>query len=121
MTGYIYIFGTILFTVYGQIILKWRLNQLGSLPETIWGKISFLSSALLDFYIISGFISAFLASIFWMAAMTKFEITIAYPFMSIAPGLVFLVGIFFLEETFSWGKVLGLVFILIGAIVTVKF
>ncbi len=121
MGNYFYIFGTILFTVYGQIILKWRLNQLGSLPETILGKISFLGSALLDFYIISGFISAFLASVFWMAAMTKFEITIAYPFMSIAPGLVFLIGVFFLGETFSWGKVLGLILILIGTIVTVKF
>ncbi len=121
MSSYIYIVGTLLFTVYGQIILKWRLNQLGSLPETLVGKLNFMGSALLDIYIISGFISAFLASIFWMAAMTKFEITIAYPFMSLAPALVFFIGVFFLNESFTWGKILGLVLIIIGTIVTVKF
>lgn len=120
MSSYLYILGTLLFTVYGQIILKWRLNQLGALPETLLGKLKFMGSALLDVYIISGFISAFLASLFWMAAMTKFEITIAYPFMSLAPALVFFIGVFFLNETFTWGKILGLTLIIIGTIVTVK-
>tara|TARA_R100000935_G_C2840897_1_gene170918 strand:+ start:5733 stop:6098 length:366 start_codon:yes stop_codon:yes gene_type:complete len=121
MTGYLYIFGTILFTIYGQIILKWRLNTLGSLPEGSFDKIKFLFGALFDIYILSGFISAFVASLFWMAAMTKFEITVAYPFMSLSPALVFLIGIFLLEETFTWGKVIGLILIILGTVVTVKF
>ena len=29
MKGYFYVFCTIFFTIYGQIILKWRLNILG--------------------------------------------------------------------------------------------
>lgn len=121
MTGYIYIFGTILFTIYGQIILKWRLNTFGSLPEGSFEKIKFLFTALLDIYILSGFVSAFVASMFWMAAMTKFEITVAYPFMSLSPALVFFIGIFLLGETFTWGKILGLLLIVLGTIVTVKF
>ena len=56
-----------------------------------------------------------------MAAMTKFEITKAYPFMSLAPALVFVIGIFFLGEAFTIGKVVGLVLIILGTIVTVKF
>jgi drug/metabolite transporter (DMT)-like permease len=121
MTNYIYIFGTILFTIYGQIILKWRLNNFGSLPENFIGKFKFLLGALLDIYILSGFVSAFIASMFWMAAMTKFEITVAYPFMSLSPALVFFMGVLLLGETFTWGKILGLILIIIGTIVTVKF
>jgi hypothetical protein len=35
MNPYLYIFGTILFTVYGQIVLKWRLTQLKfELPDS---------------------------------------------------------------------------------------
>ena len=119
--GYFYIFGTLLFTIYGQIILKWRLNQFGVFPESFFGKLKFLFDAFFDFYIISGFASAFLASLFWMAAMTQFEITKAYPFMSLAPALVFLIGVLFLGEVFTWGKVFGLALIIIGTIVTVKF
>jgi drug/metabolite transporter (DMT)-like permease len=62
-----------------------------------------------------------MASLFWMAAMTKFEITVAYPFMSLAPVLVFLLGILLLNETFTYGKVLGLVLIIVGTIITVKY
>ncbi len=75
---------------------------------------------LFDPLIFSGFVSAFVASVFWMLAMTKFELTYAYPFMSLSPALVFIVGIFVLGETFTIGKLLGLLIIMLGIIVTVK-
>ncbi|MCS2585323.1 hypothetical protein NXY00_23295 [Bacteroides sp. BFG-551] len=40
--------------------------------------------------------------------------------MSLSPALVFIVGIFVLGETFTVGKLLGLLIIMIGIIVTVK-
>ena len=120
---YLYIFATILFTVYGQMILKWRIMKLdwqmadGSLLE----KVKCYLSLLFDPFILTGFISAFVASICWTMAMTKFEITTAYPFMSLSPAIVFLLGIGILNETFTIGKVVGLVLIILGTIVTVKF
>ena len=53
--------------------------------------------------------------------MTKFEISYAYPFMSLAPALVFMIGILFLGENFSIGKLLGLFIIILGIIITVKY
>jgi drug/metabolite transporter (DMT)-like permease len=123
MIGYLYIFATLFFTVYGQMILKWRLTVLSfTIPQAGFKDVIIsMVSLFLDPYILSGFASAFIASIFWMAAMTKFEITEAYPFMSLAPAIVFILGIVFLNETFTWGKVLGLVFIIVGLMITVKF
>ena len=121
MIGYFYIFSTLLFTVYGQLVLKWRLGKLEyALPEDFLSKVISLVRIILDPFIFSGFVSAFVASLFWMAAMTKFEITKAYPFMSLAPALVFLFGIGLLGEAFTWGKVLGLLLIGLGIYVTVK-
>lgn len=121
MNPYFYIFGTLFFTVYGQIVLKWRLSGLKVvLPEGIWDKIIYLAKLIFDPFVFSGFASAFIASLFWMAAMTKFEITTAYPFMSLAPALVFVIGVLFLGETFTIGKVVGLVFIIFGTFLTVK-
>jgi uncharacterized membrane protein len=120
--NYLYIFGTILFTVYGQMILKWRIIKLnwsmidGNLIERI---IHYLK-LLFDPFCFSGFVSAFAASVCWTMAMTKFELTTAYPFMSISPVIVFLLSVFILNETFTIGKVIGLVLIILGAIVTVK-
>lgn len=118
--GYYYIFGTIFFTVYGQIVLKWRISGIGALPETMINKILFLTNLLFDPWIFSGFIAAFIASLFWMAAMTKFDISYAYPFMSSAFVLVFLFSIFLFNEPVSWQKIIGLILIVAGILVTSK-
>jgi len=120
---YLYILGTILFTVYGQMILKWRILKLDwqMVDGNLLAKVKCYLSLLFDPFILSGFVSAFVASICWTMAMTKFEITTAYPFMSLSPAIVFLLGVFILNETFTFGKVIGLVLIILGIIVTVKF
>lgn len=120
MAGYFYIFGTIFFTVYGQLILKWRIVKYGAMPDPFWDKISFLFKLLLDPFILSGFIAAFIASLFWMAAMTKFEVSYAYPFMSGAFVLVFVFSAIFFHEAVTWQKILGLVLIVAGIILTSK-
>lgn len=120
---YLFIFATLLFTVYGQMIIKWRISFLKfQLPEgDFLKKAEALVKLVFDPLIFSGFISAFIASLTWMAAMSKFEITQAYPFMSLAPAIVFVLGIWLLNETFTWGKVIGLLLIITGIIITVKF
>ncbi|MEI6753686.1 MAG: EamA family transporter [Paludibacter sp.] len=91
------------------------------MPQTgLWDMVVSYTKFLLDPFIFSGFLSAFIASVFWSMAMTKFQITEAYPFMSLAPAIVFILGVFLLNETFTIGKVIGLVLIIIGTIVTVK-
>jgi len=120
---YLYIFATLFFTIYGQLILKWRIGKLSfNLPDTgIFYKFVALISLIFDPFILTGFCSAFIASLFWMAAMTKFQITEAYPFMSLAPAIVFILSVWLLNETFTFGKVVGLLLIIVGTIVTVKY
>ncbi|OQX60386.1 MAG: hypothetical protein B5M52_00220 [Helicobacteraceae bacterium 4484_230] len=116
--GYFYIFGTIFFTVYGQIILKWRINDAGILPDLFYDKIVFLVKLLFDPWIFSGFLAAFIASFFWMAAMTKFDISYAYPFMSAAFVLVLILSVFLFQEPVSWQKIIGLLLIVSGIVIT---
>ena len=123
MFKYLYIFATILFTVYGQLMLKWRIGKLGfSLPEDggIGEKALSLFRLVFDPLVLSALFSALIASLFWMIAMSKFEITQAYPFMSLSPVIVFILGVFVLGETFTIGKLLWLILIILGTIVTVK-
>ena len=118
--GFYYIFGTIVFTVYGQLILKWRIEKYGSLPDSSFGKISFLFGLLHDPFMLSGFISALVASFFWMAAMTKFDLSYAYPFMSLSFVLVFFLSVWFFQEPITLHKAAGLLLIVTGIIVTSK-
>ena len=118
--NFLFILGTILFTVYGQLILKWRITSYGALPFNFMDKVFFLLKLFLDPFIISGFLAAFVASLFWMAAMTKFDLSFAYPFMSLSFVLVMIVSGLLFKEPITFHKITGLGLIIIGLIVTSK-
>jgi len=114
MMRYLYIFGTIFFTVYGQLIIKWQMAKAGTLPAGFNEKIGFLLLMFLNSWILSAFASAFLASLCWMAAMTKFELSHAYPFMSLSFVFVLVLSGFFFHEAITLPKLLGVLFIMAG-------
>jgi multidrug transporter EmrE-like cation transporter len=118
--GYIYIIMTILFTVYGQIILKWRISLQGQLPIIFIGKINFFIKVLFDPFVVSGLASAFIAMLFWLAVLTKFDISYAYPFMSLSYVLVFVFSIFIFKEPFTMQKAIGFLVIITGIIIMSK-
>ncbi|MCG9650474.1 EamA family transporter [Vibrio brasiliensis] len=120
MQGYIYIGLTIFFTVYGQLILKWRVGKYGPIPSDTLEKLKYLFTVVIDPFIISGFVAAFLASLAWIGAMTKFELSFSYPFMSLNFVLVFVLSYWLFDETLNWYKVIGLLLIIAGTIVTSK-
>jgi len=120
LIGFFYIALTIFFTVYGQLILKWRMAMKGAMPEAISEKITYFIKVFFDFWIISGFAAAFLASIAWMATLTKFELSFAYPFMSLSFVIVFFLSIVFFHEVITWQKIAGLVLIISGLIVMTR-
>lgn len=117
---YLYILATIGFTVYGQLILKWRIAQFGPLPAEMVDKLKFLLGLLFDPAIFSGFAAAFLASLAWMAAMTKFDLSHAYPFMSLNFVVVFLLSGWLLSEPMTMQKSLGVGLIVLGTVVAAR-
>lgn len=120
LLDYIYIFLTIGFTVYGQLILKWRISKFGPLPVDAFEKLKFLLSLFLDPAIFSGFAAGFLASLAWMAAMTKFELSHAYPFMSLNFVVVLLLSGWLLSEPITPQKVIGIGLIIAGTMVAAR-
>ena len=118
--GYVYIFLTVVLTVYGQVVLKWRLNQLEMLPEMFLDKLVFLFRSLLDPYIFSSFFSAFLASLAWMAALKEFDLSKAYPFMSLSFVCVLALSYWLFKETITTQKLIGSVLIIVGVVLISK-
>ncbi|NYF21556.1 putative membrane protein [Xanthomonas sp. JAI131] len=117
---YLYIAATIAFTVYGQLILKWRIAKLGPLPAEAFDKLKFLVSLLFDPAIFSGFAAAFLASLAWMAAMTRFELSHAYPFMSLNFVIVLLLSGWLLSEPLTLQRAAGVALIVAGTVVAAR-
>ncbi len=119
-SGHFYILLTLLFTVYGQLVLKWQMGHVGSLPEGGFDKAIFLLHQCLNLWIMSGFLSAFLAALAWMAAMTRFDLNYAYPFMSLAFIIVMVFSVIFLSESITLQRILGTVMVVAGLIVVAR-
>jgi multidrug transporter EmrE-like cation transporter len=114
---FLYVLGTVFFTVYAQLIIKWQVAQAGALPSAVPHRISFLLGLLLNPWIMSAMAAGFFALLCWLAAMTKFELSYAYPFMSLAFVLVLILSAVLFHETVTLPKVLGVMLVVVGLIV----
>ena len=122
MNPYVYVFLTLVFTVYGQLIIKFRVDKLRMRYENGFPEVfQFVIKMLTDVYVISGFLAAFAASLFWLMALQKLEVSKAYPAMSLAPALVFFLSIWLFNEDYTHGKLMGLLLIGLGVFLTFKF
>ncbi len=120
MKGYLYIILTLVFTIYGQLILKWRINSFGPFPEGRKDQLIYLGKSLLDPYVISSFAAAFFASLTWIAALTKFELSYAYPYMSLSFIFVLILSYLLFNEPFTLNKIIGVVIIVVGLYIASK-
>jgi multidrug transporter EmrE-like cation transporter len=120
LVDYLYIAATIGFTVYGQLILKWRVGFYGQMPIEAIEKLKFVFSVLFDPWVLSGLTAAFLASLAWIAAMTKFELSHAYPFMSLNFVVVLLLSGWLLSEPMTFLRGFGVVLIVLGTMVAAR-
>jgi multidrug transporter EmrE-like cation transporter len=114
LEGYLYIVMTILLTVYGQLVVKWQVTLAGAAPEANAEKAMFFLRLVVNPWILSGFGAAFLASIFWMGALTKFQLSFAYPFVALTFVFVVAAGGLLFGEPITALKVVGLVLIVAG-------
>ena len=114
---YLYIFGTLVLTVYGQLVLKWQVTRAGVFPVDAIERMRFLLRLVLNPWVMSSLAGAFLAFLLWMMAMTKFELSHAYPFMSLSFVLVLGLSAIFFHEAITVLKVLGVLFIMAGLII----
>jgi drug/metabolite transporter (DMT)-like permease len=120
LAGHLYIALTLAFTVYGQLVLKWQIGQAGDMPTDGPGKLLFLLRQFLNPWIVSGFAAALLASLAWMAAMTRFDLNYAYPFMSLAFLLVMAFSVMFLGEALTVNRVAGTLLVIAGLFVLTR-
>ena len=88
--SYFYVACTILLTVYSQLIIKWQVTGAGALPSNTTDNVWFLAQLLVNPWVLSALAALLVAVMTWMAAMTKLELSHAYPFVSLAFVLVVL-------------------------------
>jgi multidrug transporter EmrE-like cation transporter len=118
--GHLGILMTIVFTIYSQLIIKWQVNNAGELPVDSFGKVKFLLILLLNPWVISAILATLGAGLSWMLAMSKFDLSYAYPFTSLLYVLMMVASVVFFNESLTMNKMIGVSFIMIGIVILTK-
>lgn len=117
---HIYILATVFFTVYSQLVMRAQVVKAGSLPPDILGKLFFVGYLFLNPWVLSSILATLLAGISWMLAMSRFEISYAYPWIGLNFVLMLLFGGLFFGEYISTTKVIGTLLVVVGILVIAK-
>lgn len=108
---------TIVLTSYGQLVIKWQANLFKPATEGLLSRLPGVLQLLLQPWIISAFVAAFAASLCWMLAVSRLELSKAYPFMALNFLLVCIAAIPLFGESFTVAKGVGLATVVVGLII----
>lgn len=108
---------TILLTTYGQLVIKWQVMKPIEAPLQALSGWPPLLLILLRPWVISALAAAFLASLCWMVAMSKLELSRAYPFMALNFLLVGALAVPLFGESLNRGKLVGITLVVLGLVV----
>lgn len=116
MKNFLLIFPVAALVAYSQIIVKIK-APVGALQGSIFER---LFSYLTNYYILSAYLSALLASFAWLFVVTKMPLTVAFPaYIGITFLLVCFGGWFFLNEEFSAVRILAVLLVFAGVVLGV--
>lgn len=107
-----FILSAMILIASAQIILKYALNKIGTLPlNNIPLTLNLIFSNIL---ILFGLILMILSSFFWLIALSKMDLSFVYPFMGLNyVAIVILSGLLF-KENINTFRTIGVITILFG-------
>jgi len=105
---------TVVLTIYGQIVVKWQVLRHGHLPPGLHAKAAFLVAILINPWVLSALAGAFVAALAWMAALSKLELSQAYPFTAMSFVLVLVLSAVLFGESLTSAKIAGVLLVVAG-------
>ena len=81
---YLFIALTILFTVAGQLLVKRGMGEMGASPTQLSRLPRFILLTFTNPSVLAGLVCAFIAAVAWTLAVSRSDISFAYPFMGLA-------------------------------------
>jgi drug/metabolite transporter (DMT)-like permease len=117
---HIYIFAMVFLTAYSQIIMRWQVGLAGALPLGGGAKVQFVAHLLFNPWVLSGILATFFAGVSWMLALTKFQLSYAYPFTSLVYMMVLASGVVFFKDSMSAGRLAGTAVVMLGVVMIAR-
>jgi len=108
--GFLFVALTILFTVIGQLLVK--LGMRGMAGESV--SLQLVGRAFTNPQVVGGLACAVVAAVCWMMALSRLNLSLAYPFMGLAIVLVLAMSPLLLGESVPALRWVGVLVVCLG-------
>ena len=105
---------TLTFTVVGQLLVKRGMIEVGSHPSQLGLLPRFLWQTLTNWKVIGGLAAAVIAALSWMIAVSRTDLSFAYPFMGLAIVLVLALSGALFREQIPFSRWVGVLVVCLG-------
>lgn len=116
--GHVYILLATLFASLSQLMLKYQMNSISDIPQGLKIAPFVIKLIFTNIWIMGCVVSSLCAIFCWVGAVSKFQLSIAFPYFS---GLTFVVvtgmSVFLFNDSLSFHKIAGIVLIIAGIFV----
>jgi drug/metabolite transporter (DMT)-like permease len=116
-SGIFFIAVTIAFTVAGQLLVKHGMLQVGRGPSNFEVLPRYLVSALTHPSVFLGLSCAVVAALSWTIAVSRSDLSFAYPFMGLAIVLVLALSAMLFGEHIILGQWVGTAVVVVGLVI----
>ncbi|KAF0135058.1 MAG: hypothetical protein FD145_196 [Candidatus Saganbacteria bacterium] len=114
MVDYLILVVSVSLAVVGQLLMKQGMNQFGTFP--ISQIITKIIPMFLNPWVFSGLVAFAFSSIFWLAVLSRLQLSLAYPMVSIAYVVVTFASIIFFKEQVALIRWVGVLVICFGVV-----
>ncbi len=118
--GFLLVAITVAATVIGQLLVKKGMLQVGASPSEVALIPKFLFRAFTNIYVVVGISCALLAAVSWTIAVSRIELSVAYPFLSLGLVLVLALSGVVFGETVPSNRWIGVLIVCIGLVVAAR-
>ncbi len=119
-TAILYIMVSVLGGAAGQVLLKQGMNQLGPVTIAANQLLRLAWSLATNLYVVVGLGIYMLGVVFWLAALSRVDLSFAYPFASLSYVLMLLVSWGIFNEKISVLRLVGTLVICAGVLIIAR-
>ena len=113
MHGIVYVLISVFFNVFGQYSMKQGMQKFGEVTFDNNILATIMKMFLLP-NVILGLLFYAVSTVFWLIALSKIELSVAYPMLSMGYILLMIISYFLLNESITVYKVVGTLLVVAG-------
>ena len=115
--NFLLILSSVSLNAFAQLFIRKGMLKIGEISFNFEQIVKMVLAVFTNVYLLSGMFSYVLSVILWMIVLSKVNVSLAYPFLSIGYIITTVLAYLFFNEPITFQKVVGIIIICIGVFI----